>query len=52
MHVIDAVLNPNNTSAKPNPSMSTAAVQFSGASSASSVPLTSGVMAATTVSVT
>lgn len=41
VHVIDGVLNPNNTAATPNPSTTTAA--FSGASSASGVPFTSGV---------
>jgi hypothetical protein len=42
-----SVLNPNNTAATPNPSTTTAA--FSGASSGSSVPFTSGVSAATTL---
>ena len=42
-----SVLNPNNTMASPNPSTTTAA--FSGASSASNVPFTSGVMATQTV---
>jgi len=42
VHVIDGVLNPNNTSAAPNPSTTTAA--FSGASSGTAgVPFTSGV---------
>lgn len=43
VHVIDGVLNPNNTSASPNPSQSTQSVAFSGASSATGVPFTSGV---------
>lgn len=34
LHVIDSVLNPDNSTAKPDPSASAAAVQFSGASSA------------------
>ncbi|PMD42825.1 Fasciclin-domain-containing protein, partial [Hyaloscypha variabilis F] len=47
VHVIDSVLNPNNTSAAPNPSTTTAA--FSGASSVSNVPFTSGVSQSTTL---
>lgn len=43
MHVIDAVLNPNDTSAMPNTTASTAAPAYSGATSASTVPYTSGV---------
>lgn len=43
VHVIDSVLNPMNTTAKPMPNESMAAVQFAGASSVSSNPLTSGV---------
>jgi uncharacterized surface protein with fasciclin (FAS1) repeats len=42
VHVIDAVLNPSNTTAMPNPSESTAAPAFSGASS-TDAGLTSGV---------
>ncbi|PMD19229.1 Fasciclin-domain-containing protein, partial [Hyaloscypha hepaticicola] len=47
VHVIDQVLNPNNTAATPNPTTTTAA--FSGASSASGVPFTSGVTQSGTV---
>lgn len=43
MHVIDSVLNPNNTMAKANATESGAATAFSGASSGTVVPLTSGV---------
>ncbi|MCJ1341642.1 hypothetical protein MMC09_006938 [Bachmanniomyces sp. S44760] len=43
VHVIDNVLNPNATSATPNPTASTQSVAFSGASSASSAPFTSGI---------
>jgi uncharacterized surface protein with fasciclin (FAS1) repeats len=43
VHVIDNVLNPNNATATANPSQSTGAPAFSGASSASSVPFTSAV---------
>ena len=46
-----SVLNPNNTMAMPNPTASTQSVAFSGASSASSAPFTSGISApSTTVS--
>ncbi|KAL1898265.1 hypothetical protein Sste5346_003673 [Sporothrix stenoceras] len=49
LHVIDGVLNPKNTTAKPNTSGSTDAPAFSGASAASnSVPFTSGVPTPTT----
>jgi len=49
VHVIDGVLNPSNTTATPNPSTTVPA--FNGASTASggSIPFTSGVTAATTV---
>ncbi|KAH8748595.1 FAS1 domain-containing protein [Hyaloscypha finlandica] len=47
VHVIDGVLNPNNTAATPNPS--TTSVAFSGASSATDVPFTSGVVQSTTL---
>jgi uncharacterized membrane protein YgcG len=50
MHVIDSVLNPNDTSAKPMVYATTAAVAFSGASTATSLPFTSGITATTTVS--
>ncbi|KAI9882225.1 MAG: hypothetical protein M1823_006027 [Watsoniomyces obsoletus] len=43
VHVIDNVLNPNNTNATPNPSQTTQSVAFPGASSATGVPFTSGV---------
>jgi uncharacterized surface protein with fasciclin (FAS1) repeats len=43
VHVIDGVLNPQNATATPDPSASTAAPVFPGASSASDVPYTSGV---------
>jgi uncharacterized surface protein with fasciclin (FAS1) repeats len=43
VHVIDNVLNPNNTSAMPDPAQQTQSAAFAGASSASSVPFTSGV---------
>ncbi|KAK4554331.1 hypothetical protein LTR86_008539 [Recurvomyces mirabilis] len=48
MHVIDSVLNPNNTAARGNASESAAATQFSGASSGTVVPYTSGVPTPTT----
>lgn len=50
VHVIDGVLNPNNTAATPNPS--TTSVAFSGASSATDVPFTSGVVQSTTLTQT
>ncbi|TPX12843.1 uncharacterized protein E0L32_006723 [Thyridium curvatum] len=45
VHVIDGVLNPQNSTAKPNPSASTQEPAFTGASSASGggVPFTSGI---------
>jgi uncharacterized surface protein with fasciclin (FAS1) repeats len=43
VHVIDAVLNPNNTTQAPNPTQTIAPPAFSGASSISNVPFTSGV---------
>ncbi|KAI9806446.1 MAG: hypothetical protein M1833_003633 [Piccolia ochrophora] len=43
VHVIDNVLNPNETSAEPDPSAPTQPAAYSGASSADSVPFTSGV---------
>lgn len=43
VHVIDNVLNPMNSTATPDPAMSTQMPAFSGASSASNVPFTSGV---------
>ncbi|KAI9787939.1 MAG: hypothetical protein M1816_007339 [Peltula sp. TS41687] len=43
VHVIDNVLNPNMTNALPNPSQSTQSVAYSGASSTTAVPFTSGV---------
>ncbi|KAK4464727.1 FAS1 domain-containing protein [Cladorrhinum samala] len=42
-HVIDGVLNPDNASAQPNPTASTASPAFSGASSTDGVPFTSGI---------
>ena len=48
VHVIDGVLNPGNRTAVANPSASTQAPAFSGASSASDAPFTSGVPAPTT----
>lgn len=50
VHVIDNVLNPNNTAATPNATASTQAPAFSGASSASAIPFTSGVSASATIS--
>lgn len=47
VHVIDNVLNPNNTMAMPTPTASTQMPAFSGATSMSDVPLTSGVPSAT-----
>merc|ERR1712093_920478 len=50
VHVIDSVLNPNNTSAAPPTAGATTTVPaFTGASSVSDVPFTSGVSASTTV---
>merc|ERR1711981_873813 len=50
VRVIDSVLNPNNTSAAPPTAGATTTVPaFTGASSASDVPFTSGVSASTTV---
>jgi Fasciclin domain len=43
VHVIDNVLNPANATATPDPAMSTQMPAFSGASSATNVPFTSGV---------
>lgn len=43
VHVIENVLNPANATATPDPAMSTQVPAFSGASSASNVPFTSGV---------
>ncbi|KIW84414.1 hypothetical protein Z517_03664 [Fonsecaea pedrosoi CBS 271.37] len=48
VHVIDNVLNPNNTTAMPNPSQTSGSPAFSGASSASNIPFTSGVAVPTT----
>lgn len=48
MHVIDSVLNPNNTMAKPNATETGGATAFVGASSATDVPYTSGVPTPTT----
>jgi uncharacterized surface protein with fasciclin (FAS1) repeats len=48
VHVIDNVLNPNNTSAMPDSAQQTQSAAFAGASSASSVPFTSGVPTPTT----
>jgi len=50
VHVIDGVLNPNNTAATPDPTTTT--VAFSGASSATTVPFTSGVSQSTTLTAT
>ncbi|KAI1259983.1 fasciclin domain-containing protein [Xylariaceae sp. FL1019] len=47
-HVIDQVLNPNNTVANPDPSQSSATPAYSGASSTTEIPFTSGVETATT----
>jgi uncharacterized surface protein with fasciclin (FAS1) repeats len=43
IHVIDGVLNPANSTATANPSQTTQAPAFAGASSASNAPFTSGV---------
>lgn len=43
VHVIDNVLNPNNTSATPNPSATPQPPAYSGASSGTEAPFTSGV---------
>jgi len=48
MHVIDGVLNPGNRTASAQPTASTQEPAFSGASSASDTPFTSGVASATT----
>merc|ERR1712007_142112 len=48
MHVIDGVLNPGNRTAVAQPTASTQQPAFSGASSASDTPFTSGVATATT----
>jgi uncharacterized surface protein with fasciclin (FAS1) repeats len=48
MHVIDGVLNPGNRTASAQPTASTGEPAFSGASSASEAPFTSGVASATT----
>lgn len=45
VHVIDNVLNPNNSTARPDTTASTQVPAFSGASSASGVPFTSGITA-------
>ena len=49
VHVIDNVLNPMNATATADPMMETQAPAFSGASSASDVPFTSGVPTPTSV---
>jgi uncharacterized surface protein with fasciclin (FAS1) repeats len=49
VHVIDNVLNPDNASATPNPTASTQAPAFSGASSVAAIPFTSAVTASATV---
>ncbi|KIW30456.1 uncharacterized protein PV07_06198 [Cladophialophora immunda] len=51
VHVIDNVLNPNNATAMPNPSQGSGSPAFSGASSASNIPFTSGVPTPTGTSV-
>lgn len=43
LHVIDEVLNPANTTATPNPTATSAGIDFSGASSISGTPFTSGI---------
>lgn len=43
VHVIDNVLNPDNSTATPDPAAETQAPAFAGASSASDVPFTSGI---------
>lgn len=48
VHIIDNVLNPNNTSATPNATASTQAPAWSGASSESSIPFTSVVTVSAT----
>ncbi|GAM37204.1 hypothetical protein TCE0_022f06925 [Talaromyces pinophilus] len=48
VHIIDNVLNPNNTSATPNATATSQIPAFSGASSASAIPFTSGVTASAT----
>ncbi|KAI3399300.1 hypothetical protein diail_7255 [Diaporthe ilicicola] len=45
VHVIDNVLNPDNSTARPDATASTQMPAFSGASSASGVPFTSGITA-------
>jgi Fasciclin domain len=52
VHVIDNVLNPANATATPDPSMETQVPAFSGASSASNVPFTSGVPTPTNAAAT
>jgi uncharacterized surface protein with fasciclin (FAS1) repeats len=52
VHVIDNVLNPMNATATANPTESTGAPAFSGASSASSLPFTSGVPTPTATAAT
>jgi uncharacterized surface protein with fasciclin (FAS1) repeats len=47
IHVIDNVLNPQNSTASPNPTASTQGPAFTGATSASSIPFTSGIPAPT-----
>ncbi|KAF4634755.1 hypothetical protein G7Y89_g3341 [Cudoniella acicularis] len=48
MHVINNVLNPSNTTATPIPTATTQPIAFTGVSSASNVPFTSGISATTT----
>ncbi|KIX95958.1 uncharacterized protein Z520_08213 [Fonsecaea multimorphosa CBS 102226] len=50
VHVIDNVLNPNNTTARPNPSQVSGSPAFSDVSSASNIPFTSGVPTPTSTS--
>lgn len=48
IHVVDNVLNPSNTTATPLPTATSQAVAFAGASEASTVPFTSGIVPSTT----
>ncbi|KAI7783601.1 beta-ig-h3 fasciclin [Diaporthe eres] len=52
VHVIDNVLNPDNSTARPDVTASTQLPAFSGASSASGVPFTSGITATGTAAPT
>jgi len=52
LHIVDNVLNPQNTTAAPNPTATAGAPAFTGATSAVEVPFTTGISATTTIAAT